>query len=276
MKTYINHPRGFALTLLMALVVPSISLAQEKADLLIVCVGVSKYLDKRFEGGVVYSAKDAQNVADTFLGQKGKRFNRVEAKVLLDEKATGENIQSAIDWLQKSATPQSHVIVYLSGHGGPNGVGAYEYVVHDTHPLVSSTRLQGKWLSERMQKIAGTRFLLLDTCHAGGFGFKGTDFTALASCGAKQFSGEQAALQNGFFTRCLLEGFSGKADTNFDGVVSIAEIEAYVSKHLPTMTQGKQEVTAHRPASVANDLPMIRLATPVTFAKTGPRVNAAK
>jgi len=280
MKSNIQRIRGYVLTLVIALVIPSLTFAQAKPDLFIVSVGVSKYVDKRYEAGVVYSAKDAQNVADCFLSQRGKRFNRVEAKVLLDDKATVANIRSAVDWLQKNATPESHVVVFLSGHAGPNSMGAYEYLVHDTHPLVTSTRLQGSWLRGQMQKIAGKRFLLLDTCHSGGFGFHGADFTTLASCNAKEFSSEQASIQNGFFTRCLLEGFSGKADVNFDGTVSISEIESYVSKCLPTMTNGKQNLTSFRPASIASNLPMIRVGTTATpaipaavpFTTTGPRI----
>lgn len=283
MKYTINHTRGIVLALAVMFTAPSWGFAQAKLDLFLVSVGVSKYVNNRFEKGVVYSAKDAQNVADAFLAQKGKLYNRVEAKVLVDEKATSQNIRSAIDWLQDNAKPDSHVIVFLSGHAGANMLGTYEYVVHDTHPLVTSTRLQGSWLRDRMQKIAGNRFLMLDTCHAGGFGFKAADFTALASCGAKQLSSEKATIQNGFFTRCLLDGLSGKADANADGTISIAEIESYVNKCLPSMTQGKQHLTSHRPAFVAHDLPLIRLGTvnpvapmanPVaTFTQTGPRIK---
>jgi uncharacterized caspase-like protein len=274
MKRHLSRIHGFLLIIAITLVVPSWGFAQEKPNLFVVSVGVSKYEDKRFEGGVVYSAKDAQNVADSFLAQRGKRYNRVEAKILLDNQATGQNIRAAIDWLQKAATPDSHVLVFLSGHGGPNMLGAYEYTVHDTNPLVSSTRVQGRWLRERMQKIAGKRFLMLDTCHAGGFGFKDADFTAFASCGAKQLSGEKADLRNGYFTRCLLEGLQGKADLNFDGTVSIAELETYVHKNLPTLTQGRQQLTTHRPTSIAGDLPLVRLGSVVPFTKTGPRFAA--
>jgi uncharacterized caspase-like protein len=276
MRTYIKQTCAFLLTVAIALLVPAMSFGQEKPNLFILSVGVSKYVNKNFEGGVVFSAKDAQDMAESFRSQSGKRYQRVESKVLVDDQATLENIKTAMEWLQKNATADSHVVVYLSGHGGPNSLGAYQYLVHDSHQLIASTRLQGAWLRDRLQKLPGKRFLIMDTCHSGGFDLESADFTTLASCGAKEYSGELVSIQNGFFTRCLLDGLSGKADANFDGTISIAEIEAYVSKNLPEMTKGKQNVTAYRPISVANDFPMMRLGTGMAFAKTGPRINALK
>jgi hypothetical protein len=101
------------LVVAIALLAPSASFALEKPNLFVVSVGASKYLSKNYEKGVSFSAKDAQNVADHFRAQQGKRYHRVETKVLLDEKATLANLRTAMDWLQASATPELHVVVYL-------------------------------------------------------------------------------------------------------------------------------------------------------------------
>jgi hypothetical protein len=265
------------LVVAIALLAPSASFALEKPNLFVVSVGASKYLSKNYEKGVSFSAKDAQNVADHFRAQQGKRYHRVETKVLLDEKATLANLRTAMDWLQASATPELHVVVYLSGHGGSNALGGYTYILHDSQPLIASSRMQGTWLRDRLRKVAGRRLLLLDTCHAGGFGFADADFAALASCGSKEQSSEASTLRNGYFTRCLLDGLAGKADQNADGDVTFAELESHLGRHLPGLTKGQQHLTAHCPASFAADLPLVRVAASppppaaaVPFAKTGP------
>ncbi len=258
------------LVLAFVLLVPSASFAIEKPNLYLVSVGASKYQHRNYEQGVAFSAKDARNVVEMFRAQQGKRYHRVEAKLLLDENATLANLRAAMDWLQEKATADAQVVVYLSGHGGPNMLGGYTYLLHDSQPLLASSRMQGTWLRDRLQKIAGTRLLLLDTCHAGGFGFAGADFAALASCGSKEQSSEISAIQNGFFTRCLLDGLAGSADHNADGSVSFAELESHLRRNLPNITASKQHLTAHRPATFAADLPLARVFFEAPFTKTGP------
>ena len=259
--------------------------AQDRPTLHMVSVGISKYQDRRFESGVAFAAKDAQDVAALFAGQRGKMFGRVESKLLTDRDATRAGLAKALDWLEANATADGYTLVFLAGHGGPNALGAYEYLVHDPNALVASTRVHGAWLRSRLGKIPGKRILILDTCHSGGFGFQGAPFAAFAACGAKQQSSEHPSIQNGYFTRCLLDGLRGAADHDGDGRVTLAEAERHLNDKLPGLTQNKQHLTHHRPSSFAANLPLAQVspnatppsqpsqpapAPPLTF-KTGPR-----
>ncbi len=76
----------FAVVVVLA--VASVCHAQEKPALYVVSVGISKYHDKRFEHGVAYAAKDAQDFTSHFVAQRGKMFETVESKLLCDEQAT--------------------------------------------------------------------------------------------------------------------------------------------------------------------------------------------
>jgi uncharacterized caspase-like protein len=51
---------------------------------------------------------------------------------------------------------------------------------------------------------------------------------------------ENDTLKHGIFTYFLLEGLRGKADADQDGVVTVDEAYAYVSKHVPQATGQEQ------------------------------------
>src|SRR5262249_47363961 len=69
---------------------------------------------------------------------------------------------------------------------------------------------------------------------------QGDNFAIFAGCRELEQSSENGplAITNGFFTRALLEGLQGKADANNDGVVTLAEVNAYVAKRVPYFAQG--------------------------------------
>lgn len=255
------------LALMLAAAGPAFA-QQSKPALYMVSVGVSQYQFKKYEAGVAYAAKDATDVARLFKNQEGKLFSRVESRLLTDNQATLKNIEQAIDWATKKASANAYVVVFLAGHGGPNAIGQYSYVTHDAHPLLDSTRVQGQLLRDLLQASKGKRFLILDTCHSGGFSGSGCDFVTMAACMAKEFSSEKAEIRNGFFTHALVEALSGKADMNKDGAVTLAEMDAYVADRVQTLSKGKQQSTMHRPATMQSRLPVALVGQPAVTAAT--------
>src|SRR5207248_1824965 len=107
------------------------------------CVGVSQHQHATFDLGVKYAAKDATDVAALLRGQEGKMFSRVTCKLLTDGGATRRDVEEALAWLGKTAGPDSCVIVYFAGHGGPDAVGEYRFITYDAHPYLDSTHLSG-------------------------------------------------------------------------------------------------------------------------------------
>ncbi len=49
--------------------------------------------------------------------------------------------------------------------------------------------------------------------------------------------------RNGLFTRALLDGFGGGADTNDDGLITVMELLPWVHQRVRETSDGKQEPT---------------------------------
>jgi hypothetical protein len=62
----------------------------------------------------------------------------------------------------------------------------------------------------------------------------------LTSSKGDEFSEEDQAWKNGAFTRVLIEAFGKDADENHDGLISMSELTAYMSAHLPMLTGDHQ------------------------------------
>jgi hypothetical protein len=68
-----------------------------------------------------------------------------------------------------------------------------------------------------------------------------------SSSHAGEMSLESAEVQNGFFTREVLEALGSKdADTNHDGQISVEELEDFVSLKVALITGGLQRPTVDR------------------------------
>jgi uncharacterized caspase-like protein len=109
-----------------------------------------------------------------------------------------------------------------------------------------------------VKKLAehGRVLLLLDACHSGAVATDGaklapnaeflravmslSNVTVLTSSSADEFSREDETWKNGAFTKVLIEAFGRDADENHDGIISMSELTAYLSAHLPMLTGDHQ------------------------------------
>jgi hypothetical protein len=72
-----------------------------------------------------------------------------------------------------------------------------------------------------------------------------SNVTVLTSSTADKLSREDEKWQHGAFTKVLLDALSGSGydvDTDHNGVISMAELTAYVEKHLSQLTGGEQQL----------------------------------
>ncbi|MFO0969990.1 MAG: caspase family protein [Gemmataceae bacterium] len=230
--------------------------ADSKPDLVLVSVGVSNFQHRAFERGVAAAAKDAQDVAKLYEQQAGRFFGKVESKVLVNEEATRANIEKAFAWAKTRATANSYVVVFMASHAQADDRGQYSFVPHDSNPLLPSTNVTSATMRKYLDSTAGKCFLILDTCHAGAANrLGGVHFATLASCNARELSSEDGAA-NGFFTRAFVEGMSGKADANGDGVVTLDELESFVRDRLSNLSEGRQSFTMNKPTEYRGLLPV--------------------
>ena len=79
-----------------------------------------------------------------------------------------------------------------------------------------------------------------------------------SSSTGRQFSFENDALKHGVFTTALLEGIAGQADFRKDGVISVSELEAYISDRVKDLTKGEQKPVRTQPKA-AEDLRVFKV-----------------
>ena len=74
---------------------------------------------------------------------------------------------------------------------------------------------------------------------------KGTGATVISSAGGVEFAMESDTWKNGLFTYCFINGLTDKStDTNYDGIITVSEIRAYVYKNVYLLSKGRQKPTA--------------------------------
>lgn len=121
-----------------------------------------------------------------------------------------------------------------------------------------------------VENIAGKVVLFVDSCHSGNvFGTaksRGnlTDINGFvnelssaengaiifAASTGRQVSFEDAAWNNGAFTKALVEGLTGKAEIAGKGKVTVNSLDLYVSERVKELTRGQQTPTTAKPETV--------------------------
>lgn len=75
----------------------------------------------------------------------------------------------------------------------------------------------------------------------------GNGTTIISAAGGEEYAFESEEWKNGVFTYSVLRGLADlKADENNDGVITISELQRYVSLHVQTLTNGKQQPTSRQ------------------------------
>src|SRR5262245_3354626 len=238
-------------------------------NLTVLTIGVSRH--KVPGNDLRHAAKDARDLAAALKAHEGKLFARVQTRTLTDAQATRQNIEEALDWLARQVTPSDYVVVFVAGHGNIDSLGHYYFVPHDYEPGRARTAVRWTLFHDTLSRLPGKRFLILDTCRSGGAGGLGAPVApadslkglveqgliTYAACMAGEFSQEgpgDGPIQNGFFTFALIEALSGKADANGDGIITLAEIDAYVANRVKQISRDQQNPTMQRPWTLPSSL----------------------
>lgn len=237
-----------------------------KPNLYALVIGVANYDDENIR--LKWSSKDAADFADLLEQQKGLLYGKVEVRRLIDKDATAAAILDALEWIEGAASRDDRVIVYLAGHGVTDGRQDYYFLpvnakLEQKGALMlpsRSTSVTKSQILDSLRKTLGHALFVFDTCHSGlaasGGRLRGTaEYTpfinelrsaengvlVLASSEGRELSQERDDWQNGAFTLALKEGLEGAADTNpKDGVITFAELNAYVAERVKQLTGGTQ------------------------------------
>jgi WD40 repeat protein len=244
-----------------------------KPSLYFLGIGVSAYSNPAFN--LQYADADAVAVEKMFNSQAQVLYNKVQTNVLTNSEATKDAILDGLDWLEREVTQHDVAVIFIAGHG-TNEKGNYYFLGHDANPeKLRRTAVNWRDFKDIISGLPCKVILLADTCHSGAImgdgrrGGLGNSITSavkdLIDAGSGQiimtaatgssYSLERPEWGHGAFTKALLEGLdrvSGqfKADHDKDGVVTVKEIDLYVTNRVKILTNGKQKPTTIIPESV--------------------------
>jgi hypothetical protein len=217
-----------------------------------------------------YALNDAKAFHQYLIKENGIPAENVT--LLLDQEATLAKLRSVLGTqIKNKAGKDDMVILYFAGHGATekdvtslDGDGLEKYLLpFDADPKdLYASALPMREISHIFNRIRAERLVfIVDSCYSGAGGGRTIAFSdmranisetflerivqgrgtiLLSASGANEVSAEDDKLKHGIFTYFLLEGLSGKADTDGDGVITVDEIYAYVSKLVPQATGQEQ------------------------------------
>ena len=234
--------------------------------LFVLAVGINAYPGRLH---LDCAAPDARALAAAFREHSQSLFTTVEARLLVDEQATRRNILSGLTWLKTQVKPGDVAIAFYAGHGDARRAGQFYLLPVDVDIRdLAATGISGDQLKKQLGDLPCSTMLLLDACYAGSFDKPGVKKRALPGaaddlvrdfvydaglvvmCAAAKE--QEAAEENGrgFFTRAMVEGLSGKAGCDEDGVVDLSALQLYVERRVRKLSGGEQEPTISRPSTV--------------------------
>ncbi|WP_338670224.1 caspase family protein [Pseudodesulfovibrio methanolicus] len=208
---------------------------------------------------VSYAQRDAQAVRDMFIYRLGIDKDNIiyvedaTQAALFAIFGTKKNYKGKLyNWVKPH---QSEVFVYYSGHGAPSisGKNAYLVPVDSSTSYLAETGYPLDTLYANIAKLPSVdNVVIIDSCFSGdspsGMLFKNVSPALLkeashveriqrscviSSTSVGELSNWYPAKEHSLFTYYLLEAMSGKADTNNDHKITVAEIKKYVDGEVP-------------------------------------------
>lgn len=235
-------------------------------NLYVVAVGINAYPgDLKLN----YAAPDAEAISRAFKEQAGsKAFNTVEVKLLRDREGTRREIEQALDWLKSKMASQDVGVFFFSGHGDKDDRGNFYLIPVDVNLKdIPGSCTSGTYLKQTLGDMPGRVIAVLDACHSGAAIDARRQATAadnlirdlvsddygivvLSSSLGQEVSLESPAVGHGFYTQALVEGLSGLADRNRNGIVDLNELDRYAARRVEELSRGVQHPVANRPPSI--------------------------
>jgi hypothetical protein len=215
-------------------------------------VGIGEYAENPEQNrpDMITEANDFRN-----LLLQSSWWSEDHIKILTAEKATISNILAGFRWLNKMASSDDVVLVYLSTHGNhlPLDIPPQDEADHEDEMLVTywgfaynTSFITDDTINILLNRLKSNNVcLIVDSCYAGGF----NDHWKLLKSAPEQHrviimgSCEDEVAYSGGFAPGLIDGLRGYADINGDGIVTAEEVFVYAvprsfSPQTPTLYDG--------------------------------------
>ena len=221
-----------------------------EAKVYLVAVGISDYPGT--ENDLRHPADDVRLVVNTY---KAKSPGMVYVQ-LYNDKATSNNILSAVQKVFRKATTDDILVLFISGHGYEGGFVAYDGFLEWSRVRAVLSKCRSKH-----------KIIFADTCFSGTFRSNKkqtggsnpnkSNVMLFLSSRSSETSAESGSLKQGVFTAFLCNGLKGRADSNHDKIVTARELYNYVHAGVIRKTAGKQHPVMW--GRFSNNMPVIRL-----------------
>jgi hypothetical protein len=238
-------------------------------------IGTSRYQNPQFN--LKYARRDVEDVATEMMAQKGALYSDVQSRVLVDSEVTDANLRKGVLEFLSRASSEDVIIIYLAGHGAQDGTGNLYYMPYASDLNTPYTGFDVSFFQNFLHQrpVSQKAIFFMDICHAGAAGenargvgtgvstddavkllVQGTGTVVLASSTGRESSleGEQYLDGHGAFSAAVLELLRGKASapepaagadtTQIGRNVTVGQLQLYVSRRVPVMTNGHQHPTA--------------------------------
>lgn len=193
--------------------------------------------------------KDIAALNSTLKSPKHGRFSRT---IVLENKASDEILRE-INEVLTDAQKGDLVLIYYSGHGKLNVLGALHLATIDTRlKILDTTAIPVRRIRDLMDASAANKFILiLDCCYSGKVGDaflkggveeqlqevsggnSGRGIYIMTASTGIQVAQEKERDEYSLLTKYLLDGIrEGKADFDDDGSVTISDLFKYVSESM--------------------------------------------
>jgi hypothetical protein len=223
----------------------------------LLAIGVSDYRDSSMS--LEFPAKDARDFVDALKAQRGKLYGDVQVVILTNAQASRQAVLENLALMKSRVKANDVGILFIAGHGVNARDGTYYFVPYDFDrskldtAAIESTGVSYTAIRSTLAEIPGRAMLFIDTCHAGNVMGKSdltgaiNDLTArensvvvFASSTQKEPSQEDAAWNNGAFTKALVMGLQGGGDLDHDGKVMYTGLQYYLSRTVTKLTGNTQ------------------------------------
>lgn len=229
-------------------------------------IGNTEYIDPGL-AQLTAPGKDAEDFGRVLKDKEICGFDDVN--ILLNQPE--HIVRGTIDEFFDQKKPDDLLVLYFSGHGVRDELGALYLAVKNTvRTRLRSTAIKSDYIREAMDQSRSKRqVVMLDCCNSGAFpqgtkaelggamgmvsAFQGYGRFVLTASDATQFAWEGNKVigetQNSLFTHFLVKGLEGEADSDGDGSITVDELYDYAyeqisritPKQTPTKSASKQE-----------------------------------
>lgn len=241
-----------------------------KPKLYILAVGVSHYADGKFD--LKLADKDAGDFVKAMMGQKDLLYREVVVKLLINERATKDEVLDGLDWIRHETTNNDMAMVFFAGHGVNDQNNYYYFCPYNVDPSrLLRTGVAFSDIKNTVSAIAGKALFFVDTCHSGNsigmstrrgpldinivineLSSADNGVVVFSAATGSESSYERAEWNNGAFTKALVEGLNGAAAIGTTGRITYNMLNVYVSERVKELTKGQQHPTMISPQTVAD------------------------